>query len=189
MDWSYELLSVPEAALFRRLSAFKGGFSLEAVESVCADEPVGSSEILDLLQHLIDKSMVVSENLGGAVRYRLLETVREYGHERLDKVDELPPLERNHVEYFLAFTEEAEPNLQGSGQGSGQADWLDRLEADHDNLRTALECAMVQKDGSIAGWHVPAPSAPPHAATKRWFPTWSPGASSREEAGVRPAFR
>ena len=150
MDWSYELLSRPEAALLRRLSVFAGGFSLEAVEAVCADELVNSSEVLDLLQHLIDKSTVVSEDHGGAVRYRLLETVRQYGQERLEKTNELPPLKRNHMEFFLAFAEEAEPSLQGSGQGPGQGDWLDRLEADHDNLRTALECALAQKDGSLA---------------------------------------
>jgi non-specific serine/threonine protein kinase len=150
MDWSYELLSLAEAALLRRLSVFAGGFSLEAVEAVCADELVNSTEVLDLLQHLIDKSTVVSEDHGGAVRYRLLETVRQYGQERLDKINELPQLKRNHMEFFLAFAEEAEPNLQGSGQGSSQADWLDRLEADHDNLRTALECALAWKDGPLA---------------------------------------
>jgi non-specific serine/threonine protein kinase len=150
MDWSYELLSRPEAALLRRLSVFAGGFSLEAVEAVCADELVNSTEVLDLLQHLIDKSTVVSEDHGGAVRYRLLETVRQYGQERLDKTNELPPLKRNHMAFFLTFAEEAEPSLQGSGQGSGQADWLDRLEADHDNLRTALECALAQNDGPLA---------------------------------------
>ena len=149
MDWSYELLSKPEAVLLRRLSVFSGEFSLEAVETVCADELVNSSEVLDLLQHLIDKSMVVSEDHGGAVRYRLLETVRQYGQERLDKTSELPQLKRNHMEFFLAFAEEAEPNLQGSGQGSSQADWLDRLEADHNNLRTALECALAWKDGPL----------------------------------------
>jgi len=150
MDWSYELLSKPEAALLRRLSVFAGGFSLEAVEAVCADELVNSSEVLDLLQHLIDKSTVVSEDHGGAVRYRLLETVRQYGQERLDESNELPSLKRNHIKYFLAFAEEAEPNLQGSGQGSSQADWLDSLEADHDNLRIALEGALTQKDGPLA---------------------------------------
>jgi non-specific serine/threonine protein kinase len=123
---------------------------LEAAEAVCVDELVTSSEVLDLLQHLIDKSMVVSEDHGRAVRYRLLETVRQYGQERLDKTNELPPLRRHHMAFFLALAGEAEPNLQGTGQGSGQADWLDRLEADHDNLRTALECALAQEDGPLA---------------------------------------
>ena len=150
MDWSYELLSKPEAALLRRLSVFAGGFSLEAVEAVCADEVVDSSEVLDLLQHLIDKSTVVSEDHREAIRYRLLETVRQYGQERLDKASELAPLKLNHMEFFLAFAEDADPNLQGTGQGSGQAEWLDRLEADHGNLRTALECALARKDGPLA---------------------------------------
>ena len=150
MDWSYELLSEPEAALLRRLSVFAGGFSLAAAEAVCADDLVDGSEVLDLLQHLVDKSTVVSEDHGETIRYRLLETVRQYGHDRLDKTDELPPLKRNHMAFFLAFAEQAEPSLQGSGQGPGQGDWLDRLEADHDNLRTALECALAQKDGPLS---------------------------------------
>jgi non-specific serine/threonine protein kinase len=132
------------------LSVFAGGFSLEAVEAVCADELVDSSEVLDLLQHLIDKSTVVSEDHGEAIRYRLLETVRQYGHERLDGSTELPPLKRDHMAFFLAFAEEAEPNLSGSEQDSGQAEWLDRLETEHDNLRTALEFSLSLRDGPMA---------------------------------------
>jgi non-specific serine/threonine protein kinase len=149
MDWSYQLLSDPEAALLRRLSVFAGRFSLEAVEGVCADKLVPGAEILDLLQHLIDKSMVTSEDHCGAVRYRLLETVRQYGQERLEEVNESEPAMR-HLQFFLALAEEAEPNLQGVGQGSSQSDWLDRLEADHDNLRAALEYALAQKKAELA---------------------------------------
>lgn len=150
MDWSYELLSSSEASLLRRLSVFAGRFSLEAVEAVCGDELVDDAEVLDLLQHLIDKSMVVPEDQGDAIRYRLLETVRQYGLERLDDAKESLPVKRRHMDFFLTLAEEAEPNLQGAGQGSGQADWLDRLEADHDNLRAALEFALAQKDSHRA---------------------------------------
>ena len=150
MDWSYELLSSSEASLLRRLSVFAGRFSLEAVEGVCGDELVEDAGVLDLLQHLIDKSMVVPEDQGDAIRYRLLETVRQYGLERLDDAKESLPVKRQHMDFFLALAEEAEPNLQGAGQGSGQADWLDRLEADHDNLRAALEFALAQKDSHRA---------------------------------------
>jgi non-specific serine/threonine protein kinase len=150
MDWSHELLSGSEAALLRRLSVFAGRFSLEAVESVCAGDSVAEPDVLDLLQHLIDKSMVVSEDHDDAVRYRLLETVRQYGQERLGEAKESRPVKRRHLEFFLALAEEAEPNLQGTGQGSSQADWLDRLEADHDNLRAAMESALVQNDAQLA---------------------------------------
>jgi predicted ATPase/class 3 adenylate cyclase len=150
MDWSYNLLSTPEAALLRRLSVFAGGFSLDAVEAVCTDKLVINSLVLDLLQSLIDKSTVVSEDHESIVRYRLQETVRQYGQYRLDQASELSRLKRNHVEFFLSLAEEAEPNLHGSGQSSSQATWLDRLEADHNNLRTALECALSQKDGQLA---------------------------------------
>jgi non-specific serine/threonine protein kinase len=149
MDWSYQLLSSSEAALLRRLSVFAGRFSLEAAEGVCADELVRAAEILDLLQHLIDKSMVISEDQHGAVRYRLLETVRQYGHERLDEAGECRPA-MCHLEFFLALAEEAEPNLQGIGQGASQAEWLDKLALDHDNLRAALEYALAQSDAELA---------------------------------------
>jgi len=81
MDWSYELLSEQERILFRRLSVFSGGFTLKAAESVCAGEHLERNEVLDLLSHLVDKSLVMVRENGGQTRYRLLETVRQYGRE------------------------------------------------------------------------------------------------------------
>jgi predicted ATPase len=83
MDWSHDLLSGPERALFRRLSVFAGGFSLDAAESVCAQEDLERDGVLGLLSHLVDKSLVTAREADGKTRYRLLETVRQYGQEKL----------------------------------------------------------------------------------------------------------
>ena len=150
MDWSYDLLSAEESLLFRKLSVFAGGFSLDAVEAICAAEDDDSPGTLDLLQHLVEKSMVVAEDYGTVARYRLLETMRQYAYEKLDKDKELPAMRRGHMDYFLAFAEDAEPNIQGSGRDLAQAEWLDRLEEDHDNLRIALKYSEKEGDGGFA---------------------------------------
>ena len=139
MDWSYSLLSDEEASLFRRLSVFAGSFSLDAVAAICADEQVPEFELLDLLQQLVEKSTVVAKDHGTETRYWLLETLRQYGHEKLDRGTELPEVRDRHIRYYLTLAEAAEPNIQGSGSNKAQAEWLDRLEADHDNLRIAME--------------------------------------------------
>ncbi len=139
MDWSYSLLTDAEKSLFRRLSVFAGRFSLDAVKAVCAGEDDLDFDLLDLLQHLAEKSMVVAEDHDTQARYWLLETLRQYGHSKLDGDTELDTVRDRHVRYFLSLSEAAEPNIQGSGSNKAQAEWLDRLEADYDNLRIALE--------------------------------------------------
>jgi predicted ATPase/DNA-binding CsgD family transcriptional regulator len=134
MDWSHELLSDEERTLFRRLSVFSDGFSLQAAESVCAGEDVERNGVLELLSHLVDKSLVVAREEGGETRYRLLETVRQYGSERLSESDEAAEFRERHVGYYLALAEETAPELKGEGQLA----WLDRLETEHDNLRSAM---------------------------------------------------
>ena len=88
--------------------------------------------------------MGMAEEQSGIVRYRLLETVRQYGRERLEEAGESPTVGRNHMEFFLTLAEKAEPELEGSGQGSGKVDWLDRLEADHANFWVALEWSLKE---------------------------------------------
>jgi predicted ATPase/DNA-binding CsgD family transcriptional regulator len=134
MDWSHELLPGEERALFRRLSVFAGGFSLEAAEAVCAGEEFESDEVLELLSHLVDKSLVVTSERDGEARYRLLETVRQYAREKLSESGEAELLRERHAGYYLALAEEAEPELKGAGQVA----WVERLERDRDNLRTAM---------------------------------------------------
>jgi predicted ATPase/DNA-binding CsgD family transcriptional regulator len=134
MDWSYDLLGQRERSLFRRLPVFAGGFSLEAAEAVCAGEGIEKRDVLELLSHLADKSLVVVQERNGEARYRLLETIRQYGREKLRASGELPKTQTRHSHFFVRLAEEAEPELTGAEQRV----WLDRLEAELDNLRAAL---------------------------------------------------
>jgi len=147
MDWSYELLSEQERILFRRLSVFAGGWTLEAAESVCAGDSVEAPEILDLLAQVADKSLVMVETQGALAWYRLLETVRQYARDRLTEAGEAPAVRMRHRDWYLDLAERAERELRGPGQGV----WLERLEREHDNLRAALEWSMAEHDGAHAG--------------------------------------
>ncbi len=147
IDWSYDLLTESEKTLLRRLSVFAGGWTLSAAEVVCAGEPVEDWEVLDLLTALVDKSLVVAEPLGDGTRYRLLETVRQYGGDRLGESGEAEAVRGRSASCFLALAEEAEPQLQGPEQGS----WLVRLEAEHDNLRSSLAWEEQSAAGAEAG--------------------------------------
>ncbi len=146
LDWSYDLLSEPERGLFRRLSTFAGGWTLEASEAVGSGEGVEEGEVLDLLSGLVEKSMVVTKGSDkGGVRYRLLEPVRQYALERLEESGEAEAAKRAHAEYFLALSEEAEPELLGPRE----AEWYDRLEEEHDNIRAALSRALEGADPEL----------------------------------------
>jgi predicted ATPase/DNA-binding NtrC family response regulator len=137
LDWSHDLLSKPEQTLLRRVSVFAGGFTLEAVEGICAGPELDASQVLDLLGQLVDKSMVLVETAepGAPVaRYRLLESIREYCHERARTAGEVAWLRGRHQEWFLALAEEAERRTRGPEQ----IVWLDRLETEYDNLQAAL---------------------------------------------------
>ena len=147
MDWSYDLLSDTERVLLGRLSIFSGGFTLEAVESVCADVQGSGgarekSPLLDLLTSLIDKSLVVVETRGNATRYRLLETVQQYAREKLAEAIESEIYARRHRDWFLEFAEQAEPHILASEQ----LEWCERLERDMENLRAALTWSLAQTD-------------------------------------------
>src|SRR6516162_8486227 len=147
MDWSYDLLSEPEQALLRRLSVFAGGWPFEAAEAVCAGDGVAAPAILDLLTQLVDKSLVIAETHGGEARYRLLETVRQYGAEKLQGAGEAAEVRRRHRDWFVALAEQAEPELRGMRQRL----WSDRLEMEHDNLRAAYEWTMTEPEGRREG--------------------------------------
>lgn len=135
IDWSHDLLSDGERLLLRRLAVFAGGFTLEASETVCAGDGVEPFAVLDLLTNLVDKSLVVTEESDDGVRYMLLETIRQYGLEKLEASGETPGVRARHLQWFLELAERAEPEFHGSDQSS----WLDRLELEHDNLRAALD--------------------------------------------------
>ena len=147
MEWSYDLLSVPERRLLQRASVFAGGWTLEAARKVCSDARLAAKGMLDVLTGLVDKSLVVSDEREGRSRYRMLETVREYGKERLAQAGEEAQIRGSHRDYFLGMAEEAEPHLNGPEQG----EWLERLEEEHDNLRAALAWCQAEPEGVEAG--------------------------------------
>lgn len=139
LDWSYNLLDEEERRLLARLAVFVGGWTLEAAEGVCACDGISQQHILDLIAGLVDKSLVSFDEQGtpgsaGGGRYRLLETIRQYGLEKLEESGEAKARRRLHAEYYLTLAEWAESLLAGPAQGR----WLERLEAEHDNLRAAL---------------------------------------------------
>ena len=139
IDWSYGLLSQQERTVLSRLSVFAGGWTLEAAEAVCAGGTIEASDILDLLTQLVDKSLVGVSMRGGEARYGLLETVREYGREKLQEAADVAELRRRHFDWYLALAETAEPELYGPHEDL----WGERLELEHDNLRFALDWGMT----------------------------------------------
>jgi predicted ATPase len=139
VDWSYGLLSAWEQRLFNRLAVFAAGFSLEAAEVVCADDGRSADQVLDGLLRLVDKSLVQAEEReAGVVRYRLLETLRQYGLERLATTGETAAMHRQHAGYYLDLVEQAERALLGPAQAA----WLDRLELEHANVEAILEWSL-----------------------------------------------
>jgi len=134
IDWSYNLLTEPEKILFRRLAVFSGSWTLDAAEAVCAGAGVDKRNVLDLTSGLVDKSLVLSEERDGHLRYRFMVTLREYAYKRLTQTEEGEGLTRRHAEFFEALVAEAEPQLVSTEQKAGLA----RLNADYDNIRAVL---------------------------------------------------
>ena len=150
VDWSYDLLTDAEKTLFARLSVFAGGWHLEGAERVCGFAPLEDWEVLDVLTSLADKSLVTTQEAGGETRYGLLETLRQYGVEKRDaggagSDDE--ETQTRHLNYFAGFAEDAEPKLTGPEA----AHWLNRLEAEHDNIRAAFDwCASAASKSDVS---------------------------------------
>jgi predicted ATPase/DNA-binding XRE family transcriptional regulator/Tfp pilus assembly protein PilF len=146
VEWSYSLLTRAEQLLLRRLSVFAEGFDLDAAEAVCGFGGIQAFEVTDLLGSLVDKSLVVAEPVGPALRYRLLETIRQFAAELLAEVGdgEAAAVAAAHCEYFLSVAEAAAPYLTGPDQGK----WFARLDADQANLRRAADYAVGLPDGT-----------------------------------------
>jgi predicted ATPase/DNA-binding CsgD family transcriptional regulator len=138
IDWSYDLLEEGEQILLARLSVFQGSRTIEAVEAVCCpDLPI---DVLDGLQALLNKNLIRQvEGPEGEPRFVLLETIHDYAREQLDKFGETAEIQAQHAAYFTDLAERAEPDTRA---GAEQMLWLHRLEADLDNLRTALEWSL-----------------------------------------------
>jgi non-specific serine/threonine protein kinase len=136
LDWSYDLLGTSERQLLARLAVFAGGWTLEATEAVCAGDEVAEHSVLDLLDGLVNKSLVQVEDGGDALRYWLLETIRAYARERLDARGEAEAaaIHGRHAAYYLALTEHAAPYINGPEEPM----WLAWLDAERDNVRAAL---------------------------------------------------
>jgi predicted ATPase len=147
MDWSHDLLSEEERITFRRLSVFAGRWTLEAAEAVCAGEDIDEGEVIDLRASLVDNSLVlVTEQRGSGVRYRMLEAVRQYARERFEGSGEAAEMCGRHAAWFLALAEEAGPLMMGRDQVGR----LDRTWPEQHNFRTAMRFFLDRKDADRA---------------------------------------
>jgi predicted ATPase/class 3 adenylate cyclase/DNA-binding CsgD family transcriptional regulator/Tfp pilus assembly protein PilF len=149
IDWSYELLNPEEQLVLDRLSVFAGGWTLTAAEAVTSRGDTGEWQALDRLAALVDKSLVQAEETKGSTRYRLLETVRHYTAEHLARRagSELNKTRAAHRDYYLALVETADTHLRGPDEAA----WLDRLEAEFDNIRAALAFSVADPDSAEPG--------------------------------------
>jgi predicted ATPase/class 3 adenylate cyclase len=144
VDWSYSLLNGPEQLLLQCLSPFAEGFDLDAAEAVGGAVDIEVFDVAELLGSLVDKSLVVAEPAGGALRYRLLETIRQFAAERLAETGADETVAAAHSRHYLSVAEAAAPHLTGPDQGT----WLARLDTDHANLRRAAGHAAADPDGT-----------------------------------------
>jgi len=142
IDWSYQLLDAQEQQLFRRLSVFVGGCTLETIEALCTSLSGEVESILDTVASLADKSLLrrIEQQTGEEPRFAMLETIREYALESLEALGETEAARRAHAAYFLQLAEEAEQGMAGPRQ----AVLLERLEQEHDNLRAAMQWSLEQ---------------------------------------------
>jgi predicted ATPase/DNA-binding SARP family transcriptional activator len=156
IDWSWQLLTEAERIVLRRLSVHADGCTLDAAEQLCAGNGVHTKEILDLLARLVDRSLVAMTETAGGPRYRLLESVAAYCHERLDEAAEFELMRQRHRRYYRELAERAEPCLRGARQ----KEWLRRLDAETANLRAALDDSAQNGDAETGlrlvnamGWY------------------------------------
>jgi predicted ATPase/DNA-binding CsgD family transcriptional regulator len=143
IDWSYDLLEGQESTVLMRLSVFAGGFDLKAAEAVARGGDADPFAIMDHLSSLVDKSLIYADG-SGSVRYRLLETIREYAFAKLTETgpNASDDVRKAHRDYFLSLAEDAAPHVSGANQ----MEWLDRLELELDNFRLALSYCLTDPD-------------------------------------------
>jgi predicted ATPase/DNA-binding CsgD family transcriptional regulator len=138
MTWSYDLLDADEQRLFRQLAVFAGGFPFDAAEAISQAMGTFTGDFLEPIASLVDKSLLQLDETTDTPRYRMLETIRDFASEQLEKCGEADATRLAHAGHFLALTERAAPEWWGMEPGA----WLDRLEAEYDNLRAALNWAV-----------------------------------------------
>ncbi|MDQ2915276.1 MAG: AAA family ATPase [Chloroflexota bacterium] len=144
--WSWDLLNPAECKLFSRLAIFASGGMLPQIDEICGPAKELGGDVLDALSSLVEHSLVRQSEIGGEPRFRMLVTIREYALERLDESDERDLIRMRHARAYLALAEHARPYVQGTDQKR----WLDVLEQEHDNLRTALESSIADSRGEDA---------------------------------------
>jgi predicted ATPase/DNA-binding NarL/FixJ family response regulator len=148
VDWSFDQCAEPERRLWARLSVFAGGFELDAVEQVCADDDLPRADVLDLVIGLVDKSIMVRQDIGdgpsGHARYRMLETIRDYGQDKLAQAGEETVLRRRHREWYQQLAVRARTEWAGDRQVAGLA----RLRREHANLRVVVESCLTEPGGA-----------------------------------------
>jgi predicted ATPase/DNA-binding NarL/FixJ family response regulator len=152
IDWSFELCSPAERTLWARLSVFSGGFDLEAAEEVCSGEGIDRGEVLHLIAGLVDKSILSREQYGNRARYRLLETIRQYGQARLVDSGRQTVLRRRHRDYCLRLAGRAEADWFSPRQVT----WATRMRLEHANVRAALEFCLSEPGEARAGQRIAA---------------------------------
>jgi predicted ATPase len=146
VDWSYDLLSEDEAELLQHLSVCVGGFDLAAAESIGASESIEAMLIVDLLDRLVDKSLVVVDDVGSATRYRLLDTIRDYAFERLEAAGRSEDVRAAHAAHFTDLAEELGAGLRSARE----RDALEQTEWELDNMRAAVVWSTEREDGAMA---------------------------------------
>ncbi|MDQ1658605.1 MAG: hypothetical protein QOD41_3688, partial [Cryptosporangiaceae bacterium] len=144
VDWSFDLCAKPERLLLRRLSVFAGGFELDAAEGVCPDEKLPEAAVLDWMAGLVDKSLLIRDDVrdgpAGTARYRMLETIRDYGQDKLREAGEDPVLRRRHRDWHQALVDRAGADWVSDRQKH----WMARLIREHANLRAAMEFCLTE---------------------------------------------
>jgi predicted ATPase len=157
IEWSYNLLSEPECILLRRLSVFSGGWTLRAAEVICSDSPgtaiaatLRREDVLDVLIKLVDKSLVVTEPGSEQTRYHLLETIRQFGNEKLSQAGELTEIRNSHLAHFAEYAEESESHLDGFEQ----AKWILITEKEHNNFRAAIDYSLTSGVNPSNGFRI-----------------------------------
>ena len=146
IDWSYELLSEPERVALRRAAVFAGGFSLSSAEDALAGDPIEPVEVIDLLDRLVDKSLLVAADHDGTTRYRLLETIRQYAEEHLEAAGQAAEIRDRHAEHYAIFAAAAGDGLQGRDEIA----WADRFDTELQNLRSSLAWATSTDNTDVA---------------------------------------
>ncbi len=147
IDWSYALCTEQERLLWQRLSVFAGGLDLEAAEEVCAGDGIDRDEVIDLVIGLVEKSVLIREEQLSTVRYRLFETIRQYGRERLRESGAEEELRRRHRDWFRTLVTRARDEWFGPEQVA----WFTRLRDEHGNLRTALDFCLTEPGQTESG--------------------------------------